>query len=160
MRNVARGILVLFTLAGCAHGEPPAAGAATAPAASAGGFKAAGTNRVFRGPEGQRASVVYLAPVDDGQVLVRFDGTGSVWDGKIFLHKLNAYNDKEDYVMQWNGHDYVTITMRSGWGGYHQYEIYPPNRQDSLVVEYSLADSQKLDAAQLITEYARQGAKK
>jgi len=155
MRSTARAILFLATLGGCAHGGPaPTGGGAPAPAATS-ALKASGTNRVFRGPEGQRASLVYLEPVDDGRLLIRFDGTGSAWDGKVFMHKLRAYDDKEDYVTQMSGGEYVTITMR-----YHQYELYPPNRESSIVIQYSDADSQKLDPAQVIAAFETQNAKK
>ena len=141
---------VLAGLAGCAHGGAPA----TAAAAASGAFKPTGVKKVFRGPEGETASLVFLAPIEDHRVLIRFDGTNTAWDGKVMMHVARSIPDKDDYIAQIGGGDYVTITQRFG-----SYEMYPPGRPNSLRLYYSDEDARKVDPAAVIADYERQGGK-
>jgi hypothetical protein len=147
-------LLALASLAGAAAcGHSGAAAPKTDSTASSSGLKPTGLVRVFKGPEGQSVAVVFLDPVDKGQVLVKFAGTGTAWDGKVFLQQVRPAGRGEDFVAQVGGSEYVTMVSRD-----HSYEIYPPGHHDGIGVGYSEGDSKATDAAQVLRDYEAQPA--
>jgi hypothetical protein len=153
----ALALVIAGALWGCAHGGAarPAAAPAAAEAPPTPALKPSGLKKVFKGPEGQTVSMVFLEPAGEGQVLIRFDGLNSKWDGKVFLHQLRQSTGKEDYVTKVDGSDYVTVTMRDSYGA-RFYEVYPPQSRDSLRIQYSEEASEKLDPAAVVTRYESQ----
>jgi hypothetical protein len=123
-----------------------------APSASEGaGVKPSGLKKVYKGPEGESATLVFLVPPDKNLILIKFDGTGSPWDGKVFLHKIQAVGLGEDYIADINGKDYVTVTMRDAYG--RSFALYPPNKADSLPITFSEAETKAVDPNAVWKQY-------
>jgi hypothetical protein len=151
MRSTTTALVLAATLtAACAHERAPGDSPPVSKVASA--YQPTGVKKVFRGAEGETASLVFLAPIDDHRLLIRFDGTNTAYDGKVLLHVARSIPDKDDYIAQIQGGDYVTITQRFG-----SYEIHLPGRQNSIRAAYAEEDSRKLDPAAVVAAYEQQG---
>jgi hypothetical protein len=118
------------------------------------GLKPSGLKKVFKGPEGEAATLVFLAPSDRNLILIRFDGTGSAWDGRVFLHRIQAVGLGEDYVADVGGKDYVTITMRDVYG--KSYQLHPPNQPGPLRLTFAEAESKAADPEAVFKQYQKQ----
>jgi hypothetical protein len=126
-------------------------------AGDAAGLKPSGIKKVFKGPEGEVAAMVFLAPPEKKLILIRFDGTNTAWDGKVYLHKVHPAGLGEDYVADIDGKDYVTITMRDTYG--KSYELYPPDKRESLRLRYSEAESKNVDPAAVVKQYQKESGR-
>ena len=83
---------------------------------------------VFVGGEGVTVAVVPLKPRADKKVLVRVTGSGTVFDDKVILHKLEDGDAGEiNYETTYHGRDWVTLSARDG----DAYSLAAPGRRDS-----------------------------
>ena len=74
-----------------------------------------GAGKVFVGPEGLTVTIVPLRPPVDGKVLVQFAGSGTVFDGKVIPHTVDAVDaGKTNYETTYHGREWVTIAVRDG----------------------------------------------
>jgi hypothetical protein len=121
--------------------------------ASAGEPKAL-TTKVFKGKEGIRCTLVKLATdsVVKKPHLMKVEGSGTDWDGKVLELNEEGRGDRSDFVLAGKKR-YVPITRRNG-----VLELYLPDGQESPLT-YSEELSAKADGAALIKEAGKPAAK-
>lgn len=120
-------------------------------------LKVGKVSKVFTGSEGEELAVV---PLEGGtRALLRFRAVDGEFEGKVYLHDLHDLGDRGlEYQMHYQGKDYVSVLVRSGWGGERTWEMYPAGvkGRESIHVRYSETRSQALKPEQLLAEYQQQ----
>jgi hypothetical protein len=118
------------------------------------------TVKVFTGPEGEEIAVV---PVEGGaRALIRFKGVDGEFEGKVYLHDVHDLGERGmEYALRYQGRDYTSVLVHSGWGGERSWEIAPPppagqRGRDGIRVHYSETRSQATRPEQLLAEYQQQ----
>jgi hypothetical protein len=115
--------------------------------------------KVFVGPEGLMVAVVPLRPRADNKVLVQVTGSGSVFDGKVIPHKVDASGgDKTDIETTYRGRRWVTIAVRDNWWQARAYSLHVPGRRDGPTVNFDEKRTKELKADELHKIYAKQEA--
>ena len=110
--------------------------------------------KVFKGPEGEKITLVYLEPRDKNELLIKFENVEGEWDNKIILHqRVSLGGDKEDYRVKDSDPKkiYNSIVYR-GYG----YEVYLKGaKRKPLRVSYSEQDSKQVNVTEIVTEYQK-----
>ena len=110
--------------------------------------------KVFVGGEGVSVAVVPLKPRADKKVLVRVTGSGTVFDDKVMLHKLeDADSRRISYETTYHGRDWVTLSARDG-----AYSLAAPGRRDGGMLKFDEARSKALNADDLYKTHQKQQA--
>ncbi|MBN1206460.1 MAG: hypothetical protein JXB05_16350 [Myxococcaceae bacterium] len=118
-----------------------------------------GTGKVYSGEEGVSVAVIPLTakgPKGTPQVLIHVQGTGTEFDGKAMLHSVNDTHNGANYITQYKGEDFYTLTVRSTRGDAKKYELWVPERRNTLVVAYDDKRTQSLDAAAIYEKHEKQ----
>ena len=132
-----RPFLILILVAGVARAENPV-----------------GAGKVFAGPEGLTVTIVPTKPPADGKVLVQFAGTGTVLDGKVIPHTVDASDaGRTNYGTTYHGRDWITIAVRDG-----VYSLALPGRRDTPKVRFDDKRTAALKPDELYAVYGRQQA--
>ncbi len=111
--------------------------------------------KAFSGPEGEEVALVPLTPREDKKFLVRVQGTGTEFDGKVLPH--TAYDSSSGgtvrvtYSTERQGRDYATLVVRGS-----SYELYVPDRRNGIPLKYDEARTQKLKAEDVYAQYQKQ----
>ena len=105
--------------------------------------------KVYRGTEDER---VTMAPIQGTDLfLIRFDGVGSPWDGKVVLHRqVGRGNDAADFWTDHAGARWNSLARRNG-----MVTVYVPGykSQNGFVVRYAEKLSREADAKALLKAY-------
>lgn len=111
--------------------------------------------KVFVGGEGVSVAVVPLKPRADKKVLLRVTGSGTVFDDKVILHKLeDADSRRINYETTYHGRDWVTLSARDG-----AYSLGVPGRsRDGGTLKFDEAKSKALNADDLYKTHQKQQA--
>ncbi len=110
--------------------------------------------KVFVGGEGVSVAVVPLKPRADKKVLVRVTGSGTVFDDKVMLHKLeDADSRRISYETTYHGRDWVTLSVRD-----NAYSLAVPGRRDSGTLKFDEAKSKALNADDVYKTHQKQQA--
>jgi hypothetical protein len=110
--------------------------------------------KVFVGGEGVSVAVVPLKPRADKKVLVRVTGSGTVFDDKVILHKLeDADSRRINYETTYHGRDWMTLSARDG-----AYSLAAPGRRDGGTLKFDEAKSKALNADDLYKAHQKQQA--
>ena len=110
--------------------------------------------KVFVGGEGVSVAVVPLKPRADKKVLVRVTGSGTVFDDKVMLHKLeDADSRRINYETTYHGRDWVTLSARDG-----AYSLAAPGRRDGGTLKFDEAKSKALNGDDLYKAHQKQQA--
>jgi hypothetical protein len=129
--------LILILVAGVARAENPV-----------------GAGKVFAGPEGLTVTILPMRPPADGKVLVQFAGTGTVLDGKVIPHTVDASDARRtNYGTTYHGRDWITIAVRDG-----VYSLALPGRRDNPEVFFDDSRTAALKPDPLYAAYAKQQA--
>jgi len=110
---------------------------------------------VFLGPQNEEVSV---AEVDGEDVAyIKVTGINSPYDGKVIrtVPRPAAY-DGRDYVIQYQGSDYVVLVMRKYSNREKLVELYLPGLGDEVKLSYDADLSKKLDTGSIRDEYHNQ----
>ncbi len=110
---------------------------------------------VFLGPQNEEVSV---AEVDGEDVAyIKVTGINSPYDGKVIrtAPKPAAY-DGRDYVIQYQGSDYVVLVVRKYSNREKLIELYLPGLGDEVKLSYDADLSKKLDTNSIRDEYQSQ----
>jgi hypothetical protein len=116
-----------------------------------------GAGKVFAGPEGESVAVIPLTGAESKggkQYLLYVKGTGDEFDGKALLHTINEFDGHANYITQYRGEDYHTLTMRDRGG--KRYELNTPGMKDSLRVTFDEKRTQALEADDVYSLYQKQ----
>ncbi len=124
----------------------------TSPAQAAAPVEA---GKVFSGPEGEEVALVPLTPREDKKFLVRVQGTGSEFDGKVLPHEAYDLSSggtvRMNYTTERQGRSYATLVMRGS-----SYELFVPGRSGGIHVKYDEARTQKLKAEDVYAQHQKQ----
>jgi hypothetical protein len=111
--------------------------------------------KVYSGPDGEEVALIPLTPREGKKFLVRVQGTGSDFDGKVLPHETNDWSSSTQvrisYYTQRGGRDYSTLVVRGS-----SYELYVPGRRDGIPVKYDEARTQKLKPEDVYAQYQKQ----
>jgi hypothetical protein len=122
--------------------------------ASARADSAVEPGKVFVGTEGVSVAVVPLKPRADKKVLVRVTGSGTVFDDKVILHKLeDADSRRINYETTYHGRDWVTLSVRD-----NAYSLGVPGRRDGGTLKFDEAKSKALNADDVYKTHQKQQA--
>jgi hypothetical protein len=110
--------------------------------------------KVFVGGEGVSVAVVPLKPRANKKVLVRVTGSGTVFDDKVILHKLeDADSRRINYETTYHGRDWVTLSARDG-----AYSLAAPGRRDGGTLRFDEVKSKALNGDDLYKTHQKQQA--
>jgi hypothetical protein len=110
--------------------------------------------KVFVGAEGVTVAVVPLKPRTDKKVLVRVTGSGTVFDDKVILHKLEDSDGRRtNYETTYRGRDFVTLTVRDS-----AYSLHVPGKRDGGTLKFDDGKSKALNAEELHKTHQKQQA--
>jgi hypothetical protein len=114
--------------------------------------------KVYVGPNSEGVIIVPLVTEknEPKQALIKFFGVEHDWDGKVFLHTVRETDTKIDYVMQWEGQDYVSVAARSYYGGEKNYFCAMPGMRNDITLRYSEEKSKEIIGQHIVTEYEQQ----
>ncbi|HPO24098.1 MAG TPA: serine/threonine-protein kinase [Arenimonas sp.] len=110
---------------------------------------------VFLGPQNEEVSV---AEIDGEDVAyIKVTGINSPYDGKVIrtVPRPAAY-DGRDYVIQYQGSDYVVLVIRKYSSREKLVELYLPGLGDEVKLSYDADLSKKLDTGSIRDEYHNQ----
>lgn len=117
-------------------------------------LKAYSTAKVFKGPEGERITMVFLEPRAKDQLLIKFQGVEGEWDDRVLRHqRVTLGRDRENYeLLNVKGDpNYVSVVYRGG-----AYEVYPKGSKRMPVrMAYSEAESKLVEIGKIVAEYAK-----
>lgn len=115
--------------------------------------------KVFVGPEGLTLAVVPLRPRTDKKVLVQVSSSGTLFDGKVLLHKVDDSDGRRaDFATTYRGRPWVTIAVREGWWQARSYSVHLPGRRDGPTVHYDEKRSAALNAEEIHRIWRKQEA--
>jgi len=115
--------------------------------AMAADFSADGKASVYSNDAGIEVVVVQLRPRTENKVLIRAEGTRTVYDGRVALHDVSKSNGREDYSDPLRK-GYVTFFSRNG-----SYEVVVPGMKDSTRVALNKKKSADSDAKSVVESY-------
>jgi hypothetical protein len=111
--------------------------------------------KVFSGPEGEEVALVPLTPREDKKFLLRVQGTGSEFDGKVLPHEAYDLSSggtvRMNYTTERQGRSYATLVVRGS-----SHELFVPGRGGGIPVKYDEARTQKLKAEDLYAQHQKQ----
>jgi hypothetical protein len=118
------------------------------------GIVASNTPKVFEGKEGEKITILEIN--SSSQVLVKFQGTGGEYEGKIILWNLESTSDKKDIFFEIGegrkAKRTVLLTYRFGNWEYHP----PKSNSNGLKLTFSKEETKNLTTNALIQEYKAQ----
>ena len=118
-----------------------------------------GKIEVLEGPGGEKLTVIHAKPMDKNQALIRFENTGSDWDGKIIFHEVQEVGrGKYDYVaMAADGMPWRSLLVRTGLNGNSSMELWVKGIKDPIKVSFDKKDTETaMDKVQnLVNEYEK-----
>jgi hypothetical protein len=106
--------------------------------------------KVYSGDEGVEVSIVPLAPRSKNKAIILIKGTDSELDGKALLHDVETSGDRVDYRTTVHGRGYVSVFVRSSWGG-RGFSLAVPGRRSDISLGF---DEQKTKALRPEDVYA------
>ncbi len=110
-------------------------------------YSADGKANVYTNDAGIEVTVVSLRPRTENKVLIRVEGTRTVYDGRVALHDVSKSNGREDYSDPMR-QGYVTFLSRNG-----SYEVVVPGMKDTARVGFNKSKSADSDAKAVVEAY-------
>jgi hypothetical protein len=99
---------------------------------------------------------VTVAPRSKNQAIILVKGTESELDGKAMPYQVDGQGERIDYRTQLHGRDYVTVAVRSGYGGRRSFTLGVPNRRDDINLAYDDKLSKELKPESVFALYESQ----
>jgi hypothetical protein len=108
--------------------------------------------KVFSGPEGLTVAVVPMPPPAVNQVVVAVAGSGTVFDGKAILHRVDVVDGaKTNFETTYHGRTWNTIVVRDGG-----YWLYLPGGRDDLRVRFDEKRTASLKPEAILAAHQKQ----
>jgi hypothetical protein len=110
-----------------------------------------GKVEVLVGPAGEKLTVVHAKPMDKNLALIKFENTGSEWDGRVLLHEVSerAGRGKYDYITG----TWTTVTIRGS--GFASIEVFVRGVEGSFRARYDKDAPAKVNAQAVVDEYEK-----
>ncbi len=120
--------------------------------------------KVYKGPEGEKVTLVYLEPSETGDVLIKFEDVDGEWNGKVLMHKRNIMSNwgppQEDFATIVDDGSWVSMYVRgtrtdSNGDKYPNTEVTAKGGHAEFRVRYSESESKATDAEAVIRQFRR-----
>jgi hypothetical protein len=98
--------------------------------------------KVYHDNENLQVSTTRIGIAENNEILIEIFGIDHPFDKKIFKAKVNEYNTNTDYIIQFEGKDWVIMTKR-GTENSINYAVYLPNK-GKKATEFSIIYSKDL----------------
>lgn len=112
-----------------------------------------GTASVYSGAEGRRLTLAKVK--GKPYYLVKFQGFGGPWNGKVVMHRQDTASSGYDYWTLIDGRRYVSLTLRKPGGSGMVWEVHPPRAKGPVRVTLDPAATKAARPQTLLAELAR-----